>query len=106
MKEIDFEELGFQTMLETGDEACAKEICALKLHEHEQSFRPRLSKLGSEIHQARNRAQALHHLLYDRPIPVNDAAMLVRSLGVGILWVLALLAGIASLAGNTTLFYV
>ena len=104
-EQIDFEELGFQTMLETGDETRAKPICALKLHAYEESLRPELSKLSSEIQQAKNRAQALHCRLYDRPIPVNDAAMLVRSLGARVLLVLAVLAGFASLAGNTVLFY-
>src|SRR6267143_160861 len=103
IEEIDFEELGFQTMLEAGDETCAKAICALKLHAYEENLKPELSELSSEMHQAKNRAQALHSRLYDRPIPVNDAVMLVRSLGGRVLLALAALAGIASLAGNISL---
>jgi len=105
VEKIDFEEFGYKTMLATGDEARAKEICALRLHEYEQELRPVMAKIGSEIQELRNRDEALHAHLYERPIAVSDAAMLVRSRGARTLLALIVLAAIASLAGNLTLFY-
>src|SRR5205085_1170200 len=104
-KELDFEKFGFQTMLETQNEQCAKEICALELHAYERSLAPDVATKRSGIQLLKHRAAALHFHLYDRPIPVSDAAMLVCSLGVRTLLVLATLAASASLAGNTVMFY-
>jgi len=105
VQEIDFEELGYKAMLEAGDESRAKQACALELHAYEQVLRPEIAEIGSEIQELKNRDFALHAQLYDRPIPVSDTAMLVRSMGARVLLVLAVLAGVASLAGNLTLFY-
>ncbi|MGB9236805.1 MAG: hypothetical protein WCC04_20545 [Terriglobales bacterium] len=57
------------------------------------------------MQELKHRDHALHVRLYERPIPVNDAAMLVRSAGARTLLALAILAGIASLSGNVTMFY-
>jgi len=105
VQEIDFEELGYNAMLDAGDESRAKQVCALELHAYEQALQPEIAETGSEIQELKNRDFALHAHLYDRPIPVSDPAMLVRSLGARVLLVLAVLAGVASLAGNLTLFY-
>jgi hypothetical protein len=104
-EQVDFEELGFKTRLETESQESAKEICALRIHEYERGLQPIISQTSSHIQEHRNRDHALHVRLYDRPIPVNDAAMIVRSMGARTLLALAILVAIASLAGNVTLFY-
>src|SRR5579884_1963963 len=101
----DFGELGFQTMLETGDREKAREICALKLHAYEEHLRPEVSKNGSAMETLKKRARSLHEHLYRRPVPVNDAAMLARSVVARVLSVLVILAAVASFAGNIALFY-
>jgi hypothetical protein len=105
VEEKDFEQLGFDRMLEAGDENLAKRVCALELHAYEQGLRPEIKETGSEIQELKQRDMALHAELYDRPIPVSDAAMLVHSMGERILLFLAILAGLASLAGNLVLFF-
>ncbi len=111
MKEIknkskaDFEEIGHNTRLESENQENAKEICALRIHEYEQELKPIISETVSHIQECRTRDRALHVRLYERPIPVNDAAMLVRSTGDQTLLALGVSVGIASLAGNVTLFY-
>ncbi len=105
VQEIDFEELGYMAMLEAGDESRAKQVCALELHAYEQALQPEIAETISKIQELKNRHAALHAQLYDRPIPVSDAAMLVYSLRARTLLVLAVLAGVASLAGNLTIFY-
>jgi hypothetical protein len=102
---IDFEEFGFQTALNTDNEDRARNICALHLHAYEDQLWPKISSLKSEIEQYKHHGRALHARLYDRPIPVNDAAMLARSMHVRIMMMLAVLAAIACFAGNTTTFY-
>ena len=105
VKEKDFEQIGFDTMLETGDENVAKQVCALELHAYEQALRPEIKETGSKIQELKHKDTALHAELYDRPIPVSAAAMLVHSVGERVLLVLAVLAGLASLAGNLVLFF-
>jgi hypothetical protein len=101
----DFEEFGYEKMLESGDENLAKRVCALELHAYEQTLRPEIQKTGSEIQELEHKDTALHAELYDRPIPVSDAAMLVHSMGERVLLFLAVLAGLASIAGNLVLFF-
>jgi len=105
MTPADFEELGHQTMLETRDLERTKEICALQLYAYEDERQPELGSLRKEMEHATERQRALHHHLYARPIPVNDAAMLSRSQRIRLLLALAGLAAVASLVGNTTTFY-
>ncbi len=101
---MDFEELGYHTALEKCDEERAREICACHLHAYADSLQPGLSSLGSGIQQAKTRGLALYAYLYDRPIPVSDAAMLAHSVGFRAFLLLAALAAIACLAGNATTF--
>jgi hypothetical protein len=105
LKEKDFEQFGFDRMLEARDENLAKHACALELHAYEQVLRPEIQKTGSEIQELKQKYSALHVELYDRAVPVSDAAMLVHSMGERVLLVLAVLAGLASLAGNLVLFF-
>lgn len=102
---VDFEHFGYETMLATQNEERAKHICALHLHAFEDSLQPELGHLGSSIAAAKQRMRSLCSHLYDRPIPVSDAAMLARSVVAGVLVFLAALAAVACLAGNTTTFY-
>jgi hypothetical protein len=100
----DFEEFGYQTRLTCRDTASAIQICSLHLHAYDDALQPELSRLNSEVLANRHRAAALHAHLYDRPIPVSDAAMLTHSLGCRILLALTALASIACLVGNTITF--
>jgi hypothetical protein len=100
-----FEEFGFQTMLNSHDEDRARHICALHIYAYADGLQPELAGLNARIQQNRGHAAALQDCLYDRPIPVNDAAMLTRSTQVRITLTLAALAAIACFAGNTTTFY-
>ncbi len=102
---FDFEELGYQTTLETGDEMVAKDICGLHIHAFADELKPEISQLASTIQQTKGRRQALWSHLYDRPIPVSDAAMLAQAVGVGILGIMMLVAAVASVGGHTTTFY-
>jgi hypothetical protein len=99
-----FEELGRETMLECRDEAEAVRICALDIQSYQDSVQPGLATLGSEIGETKNRYSALHDHLYNRPLPVNDARMLSRGRTVRILLLLAMLAALASIAGNLITF--
>src|SRR5882672_5420756 len=102
---MDFEEFGFQTMLNCEDIEAAKNICGLKLHAYAESLQPEFRTLDAEIQQTRQKSDALRSRLYDRPIPVDDAAMLTHRLKIGILLALAVLAGMACLVGNTATFF-
>ena len=104
-REKDFEQFGYEKMLESGDENLAKHACALELHAYEQGLRPEIKQIGSKIQELKHKDTALHTELYDRPIPVSDVAMLVHSMGERVLLVLAVLAGLASLSGNLVLFF-
>lgn len=79
---VDFEELGFQTMLHSGDENHAKKICAFHLGAYADWLQPDIANLNSKIRNGTHQRCALHSNLYDRPIPVDDAAMLARSVKV------------------------
>ena len=105
VEEKDFEEVGFESMMETDDEDRAKQVCALELHAYEHALRPQIAETSSRIQELKHRDAALHATLYDRPVPVSDAAMLVRLIGERNLLVLAILAGLASLSGNLVLFF-
>jgi hypothetical protein len=104
-KTIDFAELGYETMLACGDETRAKHICALDLRAYADQLQPELAGLNAEITEKKHQGGALHAHLYDRPVPVNDAAMLSHSQRIRILLVLSLLTAMACLTGNTTTFY-
>jgi hypothetical protein len=101
LKTIDFEEFGFQTMVETRDQARTERICALHLHAYQDALQPELGDLRSGVSREENHALALHTQLYDRAIPVSDARMLSQSLRTRILLTLTGLACVASFAGNT-----
>lgn len=103
---IDFEKLGHETMLQCGDnEERAKNICGQYIYAYEDQLQPELGRLQSEIEQNKNRGAALHSHLYDRPEPVNDAAMVAYSKKHRILFALAVLAAVACFAGNAMTFY-
>lgn len=104
-KEIDFEELGHQTMVETGDEAIATAICANDIQALALELRPQLLRLSSDIEQTKSRRQSLWSQLYDRHTPVSDAAILALRIAAGILAVLILVSAAASVAGHVTTFY-
>lgn len=100
----DFEEFGYQTRLACTDTECAIQICRLHLYAREEELQPEISRLNSDISTTRHRSTALHAHLYDRPIPVSDAAMLTHLLESRILLALTLLVSVACLVGNTATF--
>lgn len=92
---VDFEELGFQTMLQCGDdEERARDICGCRIHRYDRELQPEIGKLHTEIEEYRNRGTALHAHLYDRTVPVNDAAMLAHSKKWRMYVVLAIFAAV------------
>ena len=101
----DFEALGQRTMMETGDQIAAQNICGLHLQAFADELRPALSRIASAIQVVKGRQCALMSHLYDRLEPVRDAAMLSFVITVGLLGVLILIAGIASFAGHAMTFY-
>ena len=103
-KHVDWEELGKRTMLESNTEAEAIEICGLHLLAYAEGFQEELSRLSAELEHERNHAQALHERLYNRAIPVNDAAMLTHSWKTAILLVISLGIAAAGFASNFFMF--
>jgi hypothetical protein len=101
----DFEALGYKTMVETGDEVITKDICGLHIHAFADELKPELSRLSSVIQQTKGRRQALWSHLYDRHVPVSDAAMLGSAIAAGILAVMILVASFASVGGHAMTFY-
>src|SRR6266571_4447059 len=105
-KSIDFEKFGYETMLQCGeDEERARKMCGLRIYSYADGLQPELTRFGSEIEQNKTHGYALHAHLYNRPEPVNDAAMLTHAKKVRKYRLLAVLAAIACLAGNTATFY-
>jgi hypothetical protein len=102
---VDFEKLGYETMLECGEETRAKRICALHLQSYADGLQPPLDLAKSEIDHAKYQSGSLHSHLYDRPAPVNDAAMLTHSCRAKILLAMSIFTAVACLAGNLTTFY-
>jgi hypothetical protein len=102
---IDFETLGYKTMVETGDEAITKNICGLHIHAFADELKPELSRLSSVIQQAKGRRQSLLAHLYDRHEPVSDAKMLGLAIATGVLAAMIAVASIASVGGHATTFY-
>ncbi len=104
-KTIDFEELGYQTMLETGDERIATAICANEIQALALERNPQLLRLSSDIEQTKQRRHSLWLQLYDRHTPVSDAAILGLRITAGILAVLILVTAGASIAGHVMTFH-
>jgi hypothetical protein len=101
----DFEELGYKTMVETGNEAITREICGLHIHALADEIKPELSRLSSVIQQTKAGWQALWSHLYERHEPVSDAKMLALEIAAGILAVMILVASVASVGGHTMTFF-
>ena len=104
-KTVDFEEFGLETMRECEDLETAKHICGLELHAYAESLQPGLCTLDAEIHQNKQKGEALRSHLYDRPVPVEDAKMLTHRQKIRIVLTLVIFAGMACLVGNTATFY-
>jgi hypothetical protein len=101
----DFEHLGYETALQSRDQAAAEQICGLHIHAFADELHPEISDLDSRIDTNLGRAKALHSHLYDRPLPVSDAAMLARDHAVPLLVVLCAIAGVASIISHSMTFY-
>jgi hypothetical protein len=102
---IDFEALGHQTMVETGDQMITMEICANQIHALALTLKPKLLRLSSAIQQTKGKRQSLWSHLYDRPEPVSDAKMLGSAIAAGILSVTIFVALVASVGGHAMTFY-
>ena len=101
----DFEHLGYETALQSRDQAAAEQICGLHIHAFADELRPEISDLDSRIDTNQVRTRALHSHLYDRPLPVSDAAMLARDHAVPVLVILCAIAGVASIISHGMTFY-
>jgi hypothetical protein len=102
---IDFEHLGYETALQSRDQAAAEQICGLHIHAFADELQPQISDLDGRIDTNLVRTRALHSHLYDRPVPVSDAAMLARDHAVPVLVMLCAIAGIGSIIGHSMTFY-
>jgi hypothetical protein len=101
----DFEHLGYETALQSRDQAAAEQICGLHIHAFADELRPEISDIDSRIGTNLARTGALHSHLYDRPVPVSDAAMLARDHAVPLLVILGAIAGVASIISHGMTFY-
>jgi hypothetical protein len=104
-RKIDFEELGYQAMAETGDEVVAKDICGLHIHALALELSPKLARLSSSIKEKRGRRESLCSHLYERHVPVSDAKILGLAIAASILAAMTVVAGVASLGGHAMAFY-
>ncbi|MDE3073840.1 MAG: VWA domain-containing protein [Chloroflexota bacterium] len=104
-KAVDFEDLGFRTMMESRDQEAAERICALQLHAYADELGPEISRLATDIQRTKGRSEALCAHLYDRAVPVSDAAMLARGIGGAALLLSLAVACAASVVGHVTTFY-
>jgi hypothetical protein len=100
-KIVDFEKLGFETMLKCEDIEIAKPICALELQAYAGGLQPELERLESETQLNKQKSAALLEDLYGRPIPVDDAEMLTHGKKARILLALVASAALACLVGQT-----
>ena len=103
--EPDFEELGYSTMIQTGDQSSAQDICGLKIRAHEDRLKPEMTDVTTAIQQLKAQSQALCSHLYDRHIPVSAAKMLGKTIEADGLFIMILLAALASIGGHVTTFY-
>jgi hypothetical protein len=104
-KNIDFERLGYETMLATGDAIATQNICGLHIHALNDEIQTKVSYVDAKISQVRKGAAALHVWLYEGSQPVCDAAMMALAERVKDLIVLAAVVGVASLVGHVFAFY-
>jgi hypothetical protein len=105
MKPVDFEQLGHDTMLECRDAERTKLICVQYIHALVDEQQPELTRLHAEIAQNKTHGAAMHAHLYDRPVPVSDAAMLTYSVKVRVWLAFTVLAATACFMGSMTTFY-
>jgi hypothetical protein len=101
---FDWERLGNETMLECERVDEAIEICGLRLHAFSDEIQPKLTRLHSDLDHDQHHARALRELLYERAVPVDDAAMLTHSVKATIYVLLAIAAFAASSASNLMMF--
>ena len=99
-KEIDFEELGYQTMVETGDKGSRKTSVASTFMRWPSNSTLELMRLSSAIEEKKGRRQSLCSHLYDRHVPVSDAKILGLAIAAGILAVMTVVAAAASLGAT------
>lgn len=105
MKAIDFEKVGCETMLKCYDPEEAARSCAPLLHAYELVLQSSIRRLKAKVAELKNRADALHSHLYNRPEPVRDAQMLSDDIKCRILIGLAIVAALACFVGNFTTFH-
>jgi hypothetical protein len=104
-KPIDFEQLGFETMIKTRDLEAAKEICALGLYAYDDEIRPSIIDLDLSISERRTATSALCCHLYDRDQPVSDARMLSHRIRIVIVGLLTVLDALGSTSAHIITLY-
>jgi hypothetical protein len=101
----DFEQFGYQTMMQVGDANRAAPICALELSAHAKERDREIVNLNAQIEHKKQCHRALHAHLYDRQPAVSDARMLTHSKEVHSLRTWSMLTSLASLAGVAATFF-
>jgi hypothetical protein len=104
-KPMDFEQLGFETMIKTRDFEAAKEICAAHLYAYDDELRPSITDLESGISERRTASAALCSHLYDRDQPVSDARMLSHRIRTAIVGLLTVLDALGSTSAHIITLY-
>ena len=103
-KNIDFERLGYETMLATGDAIATQNICGLHIHALNDEIQTEVSYVEAKISQVRKGAAALHVWLYEGSQAVCDAAMMARTVAVKVLIALTAVVGVASVVSHIVTF--
>ncbi len=94
---VDFEELGFRTVLETREQQSAERICALQLHSYNEGLSTEIAKHETSIIRTKNQREALRTHLYDRPVPVlvRVASILVIAAAIALVaWIVLRIIGV------------
>jgi hypothetical protein len=91
-------------MTEVGNEMSAWEICALYLQAFAHKLQPEIAQIAGRISEVRGHWQALWTHLYDRQVPVTDAALVSKAIEVMILSALVIVVTIASVATHSIMF--
>ena len=105
IRTLDFEKLGYDTMLATHDDRAAREICAHKLMELNANVTPEISDTECKLQTKSGQAAALHAQLYDRTVPVSDTAMVSRNHRLMVYASLCLFTCAASVVSHGLTFY-
>ena len=104
-KEFEFEELGYRTMMETGNLEATRSICACHIQALEDDLLPEKQRIKSEIERYRQHVKSLISFLYGGLVAVSDAAMLtMRRKQIAYLIAATFLGAVAVVSNAATIY--